>query len=83
MFIDMQDDKMIGDTKCKNPECGKIVDALHMDDEGYCYDCHDKILDELIIEESDETRFLSDESLRVKCMSLVSRKTFTRKKRRV
>lgn len=46
--------------KCKNVECGEIVDALHMDDEGYCDDCHNKMLDGLLIEESDETRFLSN-----------------------
>lgn len=53
--------------KCANPECHKEVDALHMDDNGYCDDCHNKIIDELVIEESDETRFLSDESLSIMC----------------
>jgi hypothetical protein len=53
--------------KCTNPECKNIVDALHMDDDGYCNDCHDGIIDELVIEESDETRFLCDESLRIMC----------------
>ncbi len=52
-------------TKCKNPECGKEIDALHMDDEGYCIDCHNKMLDSLLIEESEETKFLSDESLEI------------------
>ncbi len=53
--------------KCKNPECGIIVDALHMDDEGYCIICHNKMLDMLIIEESEETKYLSDESLNIMC----------------
>jgi hypothetical protein len=53
--------------KCANPECENRVDALHMDDDGYCYDCHDRMLDGLLIEESDDTRFLSDESLRIMC----------------
>jgi len=55
------------EVRCKNIECGKKVDALHMDDEGYCDECHDKILDGLIIEESDDTRYLSDESLNLIC----------------
>ena len=55
------------ETKCKNPVCDEIVDALHMDDEGYCGECHDKILDGLLIPESEETRFLSDESLQIIC----------------
>lgn len=55
------------ETKCKNPVCGKIVNALHMDDEGYCDECHDKILDGLLIQESEETRFLSDQSLQIIC----------------
>lgn len=38
-----------------------------MDDDGYCNECHDKIVDRLLIEESDETRFLSDESLNIMC----------------
>lgn len=54
--------------ECANPVCKNVVDALHMDDNGYCEDCHNKIIDELIIEESDETRFLSDESLRIMCL---------------
>lgn len=53
--------------KCANSECNKEVDALHMDDEGYCDDCHNKIIDELRIEESEETKFLSDESLNIMC----------------
>lgn len=53
--------------KCANPECKNIVDALSMDDDGYCNDCHNKIIDGLQIEESDETRFLSDESLQIMC----------------
>lgn len=51
--------------KCKNSKCDNDVDALHMDDEGYCVGCHDKILDSLLIEESDETKCLSDESLEI------------------
>lgn len=58
---------MMDKVKCANPECSEEVDALHMDDEGYCNDCHDRIIDGLIIEESDETRFLCDESLRIMC----------------
>jgi hypothetical protein len=54
--------------KCANPDCNEEVDALHMDDDGYCDDCHNKIIDGLQIEESDETRFLSDESLRIMCL---------------
>ena len=53
--------------KCKNPVCQNDIDALHMDDEGYCNDCHDKMLDELIIEESEETKHLSDISLEIMC----------------
>lgn len=53
--------------KCANPVCTEEVDALNMDDNGYCDDCHNKIIDGLIIEESDETRFLSDESLSIMC----------------
>ena len=53
--------------KCANPECKNIVDALNMDDDGYCNDCHDRIIDGLRIDESDETRFLSDESLNIMC----------------
>lgn len=56
------------ETKCANPMCENKVDALNMDDDGYCDDCHNKIIDGLITEESDETRFLSDESLRIMCM---------------
>lgn len=51
--------------KCNNPKCDNEVDALHMDDEGYCNDCHDKMLDNLLIEESDETKYLSDQSLEI------------------
>jgi hypothetical protein len=58
---------MIGKVKCASSDCKNMVDALSMDDEGYCNDCHDKRVDGLIIEESDETRFLSDESLRIMC----------------
>lgn len=36
--------------------------------EGYCIDCHNKILDGLLIDESDETKCLSDESLRIMVM---------------
>lgn len=54
--------------KCANSECNEEVDAVHMDDDGYCDDCHNKILDGLMIEESDETRFLSDESLNIICL---------------
>lgn len=53
--------------RCANPACKNVVDALHMDDDGYCDDCHNRTLDELRIEESDETRFLSDESLQIMC----------------
>ena len=53
--------------KCKNPSCETEVDALSMDDDGYCNDCHDGIIDGLLVEESDETRFLCDESLRIMC----------------
>ncbi len=49
--------------KCADPGCNNKVDALHMDDEGFCEDCHDRRLDGLLIEESEETRSLSDESL--------------------
>lgn len=51
--------------KCTNPECKNEVDALHMSDDGYCIDCYNKILDGLLIEESDETKCLSDESLEI------------------
>jgi hypothetical protein len=57
----------MGIIKCADPVCKNMVDALSMDDDGYCDDCHNKIIDGLIIEESDETRFLSDESLRIMC----------------
>ena len=51
--------------KCKNPLCENQVDALHMDDDGYCNICHDKRLDNLLLEESEETKYLSDESLEI------------------
>jgi hypothetical protein len=53
--------------KCANPSCNKEVDALHMDDDGYCDDCHNERIDGMVIEESEETRFLSDDSLRIMC----------------
>ena len=56
--------------KCKNPNCNNQVDALHMDDEGYCNECHDAILELLLLEESAETRCLSDESLNLKIFRL-------------
>lgn len=51
--------------KCANPVCNTDVDALHMDDDGYCNECHDKILDDMAIAESEETKYLSDESLEI------------------
>ena len=57
----------MGKIKCANSECKNMVDALHMDDDGYCDDCHNKILDGLRIEESEETKFLSEESLDIMC----------------
>ena len=53
--------------KCMNPVCTNDVDALHMSDDGYCNDCHNKMLDDLLIEESEETRYLSDMSLAMIC----------------
>jgi hypothetical protein len=35
--------------KCENG-CGNDVDALHMSDEGYCDECYDKKLEELLID---------------------------------
>lgn len=67
--------------KCKNPECKNEVDALHMSDEGYCLDCHDKILDGLLIEESEETMCLSDESLRIMVMRSGMRSCMPRRKK--
>ncbi len=51
--------------KCKNHLCKNEVNALSMDDEGYCDYCHNKMLDDMLIEESEETRCLSDESLEI------------------
>lgn len=67
--------------KCTNPECKNEVDALHMDDEGYCIDCHNKILDSLLIEESDETKCLSDESLEIVGRRSVMRRHGSRNKK--
>lgn len=53
--------------KCANTSCDNKVDALSMDDDGCCDECHNKLIDGMIVEESDETRFLSDESLRIMC----------------
>lgn len=33
--------------ECKNG-CGAEVDALHMSDEGYCEECYDKIIDDIL-----------------------------------
>ena len=33
--------------KCANG-CGREVDALHMSDEGYCEECHDRIIDIIV-----------------------------------
>lgn len=72
--------------KCKNSECNNEVDALSMDDEGYCDTCHNKMLDECLITESDETKFLSDRSLEIICstspVSRVSRVSRYRSRRR-
>lgn len=35
--------------KCINPKCNNEIDALHMTDDGYCDDCYDAILDNLLI----------------------------------
>jgi len=38
--------------KCKNSICRNEINPLHMNNEGYCIDCHNEFLENLLIEES-------------------------------
>ncbi len=49
--------------KCKNSGCKNEIDALHMNNEGYCINCHNDFLNNLLIEESrNKNHYLANHS---------------------